>query len=257
MVASLYFAGNGQTYVFTDTVAASTNAPYNVRTKAIAAGWDGAMTLTWTVTIASGQTLGSTGGPAFSTGTIPNASTGSLVVTGHILGFGGTGGTGGDGNGNPATGGGNGGDAVTILNGTCAITGAGDIKSGGGGGGGGLGVFVAGGVDGKGNPLPDNHSGGGGGGGGGGAVVGVGGAAGTPSDVTPATAGANGTSSAGGAGGSGGVGINSTGTNGGAGGAPGVNGSSSSTAGGVCGYAVRKNGNTVTISGPTTAGTVG
>lgn len=86
----------GYGFVFTQTISADTSN-YNLRTAALAAGWDGAAPLFATVTINSGIVVSatSTGGYAFDTGLgYPAGSTLALVCAGYICGMGGAGGAG-------------------------------------------------------------------------------------------------------------------------------------------------------------------
>lgn len=86
----------GYGFVFTQTISADTSN-YNLRTAALAAGWDGAAPLFATVTINSGIVVSatSTGSYAFDTDlSYPAGSTLALVCAGYICGMGGAGGAG-------------------------------------------------------------------------------------------------------------------------------------------------------------------
>lgn len=210
----------------------------NLRTLANSAGYTGAAAGNFQFVVASNITV--VGG--LDTGTWPSGSTLSLVVNGNVYGSGGAGGNGnGTGNGSPGAAGG---DAVVAHAPiTITVNANGSVKAGGGGGGGG----------GYGYACP-------GGGGGGGFPNGVGGSGGAQNQTYHCSmpSGSNGTAAGGGAGGTGG------GPAGGAGGAPaaaGTNGAGSigtGGAGGSAGYAVRKNGNAVSVNGGgVVTGTVG
>jgi hypothetical protein len=129
-------------YVFAQTISTNTTN-YNLKSAAIAAGWNQTDVLQATVTINSGVYVysTSTGAYAFSTGTtFPAGSTLALVNNGTILGMGGGGGIG-AGSYNPAygaisTAGAVGGPAILAQN-AISITNNGVISGGGGGGGGG------------------------------------------------------------------------------------------------------------------------
>lgn len=148
--------GYGKANVFNGTIS-SNQTNLNLRTWALANGWNG--TTAATITVASGVYVYSTGTgtPGLTIdGSWPNGIT--VINNGNILGMGGAGGAGG--NGNP------GGDAIS-LGVSCTITNNGYIAGGGGGGAG-----------------ANNAGGGGGAGGGSGATASVsgsvGGAGGSP-----------------------------------------------------------------------------
>lgn len=82
------FLGTLPMFVFNDTVSASTIYGYNLRNKAIAAGWDGVRTLKATVIINYGVAI--IGG--FDVGTIPSTSDVTIYNYGNIIGYGGAGG---------------------------------------------------------------------------------------------------------------------------------------------------------------------
>jgi hypothetical protein len=143
------FYGKANTYTFNQTISSDTTN-YNLKSAAIAAGWNGTTKLAATVTINSGVFVysNSTGSYAFDTGsTFPSGSTLALVNNGTIIGKGGDGGNGGGGTaytGNetyPAAQsvGGNGGAAgpAFIAQYAINVTNNGAINGGGGGGGGG------------------------------------------------------------------------------------------------------------------------
>jgi hypothetical protein len=210
-------------------------------------------------------------------------TTGDIIYIANavIIGFGGTGGTGytkATGQGIGGTAGGTGSDGlymswpVTLVpagqhygNGS-NIAGAGSFSGGGGGGGGGANGTTAGGGGGGGgggnvgsaggssaggtggNGSYNNYGGNGGSGGFSGSAGGAGGSAGN-------VAGSNGTNEATATRGCGGGGGGGAGANGGSGGNNTAN-SSTGTAGGAAGYAIRKNGYTLTGTG-TYYGTVG
>lgn len=142
---------------------------FNLNSAAIAAGWDGILQLSATVTVNSGVIVGSTNTTlnAFTIAALPSGSTVSLTNNGYIVGAGGAGGAGGI----PGGGSGNvGGNALKISYAT-TIYNYGTIAGGGGGGNGG-----SCGSDALGN---NGGLGGGGGGGGAGYIVGAGGGGGS------------------------------------------------------------------------------
>lgn len=168
------FYGKSLGFTFNATISANTSN-YNLRSAAVAAGWNQTVPLNATVTINSGVFVSSTSTStrAFDTGaTFPSGTALALINNGTILGRGGNGGNGGgvDGNGNsyPPTGGGGGGPAF-IAQYAITLTNNGTIGGGGAGGGGGNGYIQPSG------PQLDY----GGGGGGGGRGVSSGGAGGT------------------------------------------------------------------------------
>jgi hypothetical protein len=221
----------------------------NLRTLANNAGYTGISGVQYQFEVPSGTTImGSAGGgAAITTGTWPNGVTIALIVKGNVYGGGGTGGHGGAVNGISTSGGG-GGDAVAVHAPIVITVNSGGAIIGGGGGGGG-GRYFSG-------STPGGQMSNGGGGGGGGFPNGSGGSGGM-SDSTPiqgdGSPGGMGTISGGGAGGAGG-GSNGGGgylETGGAGGGQGANGAEGvlgGSAGGNAGYAIRKNGNTVTVT---------
>jgi hypothetical protein len=137
-------AGGFAGFVFTATIAANT-ANYNLKTAAIAAGWDQVLPLSATITINAGVYVYSvsTGSYAFDTGaTFPTGTILTLINNGIILGMGGAGAMGGGWLPNAATsppgsGVGGGGPALRAQY-AISITNNGDIAGGGGGGGGGF-----------------------------------------------------------------------------------------------------------------------
>ena len=163
-------------FEFNPTISANTQN-YNIKTAAIAAGWDQVMPLKATVTINSGVYVGSSsaGTFAFDTGvTFPADSTLSVVNNGYILGAGGAAGGGGGTNMySPFSGGsGSGGGTALRAQAPVSITNSGVIGGGGGGGGGGAGGFGSdcgegvGGMAGSGGGGGLGYSGGAGGAGG-------------------------------------------------------------------------------------------
>lgn len=249
---------------FNQTIQITGSGPVNLRTLANTAGYNGAQDATVIFQLASGVTItGAAGGPdggiAIDSGTWPTGSYAinlTLQISGKVYGGGGKGGNGAvPGNG---AGGGIGGDAIYCrLPMSVTVNSGGEVKSGGGGGGGGGGRIN--------NSTEVDRVGGGGGGG---FPNGAGGAKGVPLDGgdSGAANGSAGTTSSGGAGGSGETGGGGAGGAGGGAGANGVAGTAGSGSGtvktqgalGVAGYAVRKNGNTVTFTNNgTVSGTVG
>jgi len=120
-------------FVFNKTISVDTSN-YNLRTDALAAGWDGVMPLAATVTINSGIVVSanSTAQYAFDTGaTFPVGSMLALVNNGHIIGMGGAGG----GYTTSVLPGKDGGTALRAQA-AISVTNSGTIGGGGGGGGG-------------------------------------------------------------------------------------------------------------------------
>ncbi len=242
---------------FVQTIQITGTGPVNLRTLANAAGYSGAQNANVTFQVAANITLmGAAGastsdaGHAIETGVWPSgAFTVSLAlqITGKVYGGGGGGGIGASSL--PGSIGGSGGDAIYVQeNIAVTVNAGGQVKGGGGGGGGGGGKWtIAAEVDRV------------GGGGGGGFPNGAGGPKGDPGldgVSTGANDGAAGTTTGGGAGGSG---ENVGGGAGGAGGAAATTGSNGSPVsgggtlmdpgvGGIAGYAIRKNGKTVTVT---------
>ena len=257
-------------FAFNYVISADT-ANFNVRTAAIAAGWDGIAPLKATVMVNAGVYVysTSTASPAFDTGTpFPSGSTITLINNGYIYGMGGAGATGGrsippspmaetpaaGSSGGPAL---NAQAAITVVN-------IGVIAGGGGGGGGGGGAY-------RDSGGWFNSGGGGGGGGQGynGGALGSGGSAGGAGTIAAAngnagTAGsktANGTAGSGGASGGGEVGgdggngaaLGATGSSGTAGTAGADGAAGSGSAGGSPGNSVTGNSNiTWTVTGTRT-----
>ncbi len=230
---------------FVATINVPSGGPANLRTLANAAGYDGARDANVTFVVASSATVtgdvgAPNGGAGIDSGVWPNASfaiTLALQVAGTVQGGGGAGGAGGSGAGDPGSVGGAGGDAILCrLNMGVTVNTGGVVRSGGGGGHGGNG-------DTSGSSEPILR---GGGGGGGGAPSGPGGAAGFSEGSPQPGAGAAGTASAGGAGGSAGGAATSAGSAGG--GFASAGGGTPNPAGGAAGFAVRKNGNTVSVT---------
>ena len=255
---AMLLAGGG--FAFNYVISADT-ANFNVRTAAIAAGWDGIAPLKATVMVNAGVYVysTSTASPAFDTGTpFPSGSTITLINNGYIYGMGGAGATGGrsippspmaetpaaGSSGGPAL---NAQAAITVVN-------IGVIAGGGGGGGGGGGAY-------RDSGGWFNSGGGGGGGGQGynGGALGSGGSAGGAGTIAAAdgnagTAGsktANGTAGSGGASGGGEVGgdggngaaLGATGSSGTAGTAGADGAAGSGSAGGSPGNSVTGNSN--------------
>jgi hypothetical protein len=235
-------AGASGGFGFAPTINSPVNN-YNIRTAALAAGWDGTNPLIATITVNAVVGSNSTGSYAFDTDlSYPSGSSLSvnLTASGKILGKGGNGGAGNpayEGNGSPGSAGGpafRAQYAVTVTNS--------GIVGGGGGGGGGAGVTTAwlpaSGTPGEKDYFPGAFIcyGGGGGGGGTGSAVGTGatggsgslGGGGTLGSSYPSYPGANGTETTGGAGGAGY-------TAGGAGGGLGAAGSTGSAGAAGCG----------------------
>ena len=155
---------------------------YNVRTAAIAAGWDQILPLVATVTVNPGVVIGSSSNavPAFDTGTLPAGSMCYLTIGAgaYIVGKGGDGGRGGgDYNFGPCTPGAAGGTAIRAQVPVVIING-GTIGGGGGGGGGGQSsyftqiTYLGGGNNGQGQPTEQTFGICGGGGGGGAGYIG-------------------------------------------------------------------------------------
>jgi len=158
-----YFSG---AFIFDFVIASNTTVPFNLKTAAIAAGWDQITPLIATVTVNMGVTQSSNNVaiPAFDTGTtFPASSVLNLINNGAIIGcvgvagtygIGGAGGKGATGvwgplvgsGGSPGGNGGNGGvalraqHALNVINNSSifsGIGGNGGVGGGGGGGGGG------------------------------------------------------------------------------------------------------------------------
>ncbi len=254
--------------LFSATINLSTaTGPIDLRTVANGQGYDGLRNATITFVVGSAVTItGAAGGAGVNpgdgagvvTGTWPSGSYDialTLSVSGKVYGGGGLGG-GGSVSGSPATAGNAGGDAVYAQeNLTVLVNSGGQIKSGGGGGGGGGAWILT--VGGE----PTHWYGGDGGGG-------------FPNG--PSGGGSAGTSSGGGAGGAGESmpfgrtnGAGGAGGNAGASGVAGAQPSGTSfpnldwseaayASGGAPGYAIRKNGKTVSVTNNgTITGTVG
>lgn len=207
------FIGGGG-FRFAHTISAD-EFNYDVRAKALAAGWDGIQLLTATITVASSAVVRTMTVPS----NFPSGSSISLDVQGAIAGVGGVGGQGGIGSSLPAQPGGPGGTALHVRF-PISLKLTGVIAGGGGGGGGGgsgwnNGAPVNGGAGGPGatypasagvgsagstgaGSAPNNDKGGNGGNGGLPGQPGVAGDAatfnsgGTPTVLAPGAAGANG-----------------------------------------------------------------
>lgn len=234
---------------FTATIdLTTTTGTANLRALANTAGYPGG-DATITFRVPNGVTVrglggsASDGGVAIDTGTWPAGYTIALTLTvqsgGIVDGGGGAGGDAGYGTGF------NGGDAILVrvnMTGGITINSGGTVRAGGAGGGAGADVNDT-------PPLQPINVGDpicGGGGGGGGAPNGAGGF-GSPADFSGSN-GSAGTTSGGGAGGPGGSGTYRSGGAGGNGGTFAVNGGAGDGGGGTAGYAVRKNGFTVTVT---------
>jgi hypothetical protein len=129
-------------FSYSATIAASTT-DYNMKSAAIAAGWNQLKQLNMSVTINAGVYVygSSTGVYAFNTGvTFPTGTSLALVNNGVILGHGGNGGTGSAGG--AAGGAGGGGGPGFIAQKAISVTNNSSINGGGGGGGGGGGAYV-------------------------------------------------------------------------------------------------------------------
>lgn len=204
-------------FVYNTTIAAMTTN-YNMRSAAIAAGWNQVVPLQMGVTIAGGVVIGSTstGAYAFDTGaSYPSGSSLALINNGYIVGAGGAGGMGNataaQQGGGPGAGGDGGGPAL-LAQAALTINNTGTIGGGGGGGGGG------------GNGTQGSSGGTAGGGGGGGAGYIAGGGGGSAGDYM--LAGVSGCLTISGPGGSGKTASMSRGGNGGDGGGLGSSGAS-------------------------------
>lgn len=223
----------------------SSSSGANLRSLANAAGYTGMSDATITFNVPSGVTVQGVAGSgrAIDSGTWPSSTYAisiALVIQsgGKVIGGGGHGGNGGDG----ASGqnGAAGGDGVFCrVPMSVTINSGGELIAGGGGGAGGDGAFVN-----TGTPTEPEFEGYGGSGGGGGYPNGLGGAGGYGS-TSNGNPGANGTISGGGNGGAA-VSAGQAGGNGGGAAAAGQN--RTTGFGGVAGYAVRKNGNTVSVT---------
>jgi len=260
--ASARAYGSGGVDLFKFTISSNqTNA--NLRTLAIAAGWDGKAQPVATIGFGVYISSSSTGSPALTiTGSFPNGV--QLINSGYIVGMGGAGGSG---SGQQTTGyPGNAGGLALSVSTAVYINNLGTIGGGGGGGGGG------------GAATEQSYGWGGGGGGGGqsGSVDSSGGAAGGTfgQRSRAAAAGANGTSSGAGTGGIGGAAPNpqASGGVGGAGGAWGSAGSAGASgswtgpggsvgttaggAGGAAGAAITGNSNISWIAFGTRLGSI-
>lgn len=179
-MAVLLMSGSS-TFTFNQTISEDTKN-YNLRSAALAGGWDGIEPLNATVTVNSGIYVGATGTGlyGFDTGTpFPDGSTLALVNNGFIVGAGGGGGA------SPSGAGKAGGPAMRALA-AISITNNGTIGGGGGGGGagpifggGGGQGYSGGGAGGGAGAGTKTAPGAGGSGGGSGGVLGAGGVAGS------------------------------------------------------------------------------
>jgi hypothetical protein len=201
----------GKSNTFYGTIA-SDQTDLNLRTWALANGWNGTANAVITIDSNINVYSTSTSTAALSViGSWPNGV--ALINNGSIVGKGGAGATGTDQNGNRGTAGGGG--TALIVSVPITITNNNNIAGGGGGGGGGGSVFYTG-------------QGYGGGGGGGGAGFGAGGAGGYGNTRTGSAGGAGSISGGGGGGAGGGGNVGGRGGNGGGWGASGANGSAGS-----------------------------
>lgn len=261
------------TFIFSPTI--TTNTPdYNIKSAAIAAGWDQVRPLIATITINSGVAVGSTSTSThgLSTGsTFPSGTELYIINNGYILGRGGNGGSGGY-LGNVGANGGNGagGGPALLAQFPITITNTG-IIGGGGGGGGGQGTWQGFTISGSGKSAIVGVNGGGGGGGGAGYIAGSGGSPGAdyystyPYNYygTSSTAGGSGGLTSGGGGGYNGYGTTYYAGAGGSLGSSGGTGSSLQSAqgyyagvGGPAGAAVNGNSNITWITTGTRYGAI-
>lgn len=241
---------------FTATIAITGSGPVNLRTLADSAGYTGAQAATVHYTLASGVTItgaagAPNGGAGIDTGSWPTGGYSialDIAISGIVYGGGGKGGQGAQGANAPSPG--SGGDAINCqVPISIVVNSGGQVKAGGGGGGGGGGWVSF-------NDV-------GGGGGGGGYPNGPGGAGGLSDAGANGANGSVGTTSGGGAGGAGGSFSSHTGGAGAIGGGVAASGSTGSVAtgsatggwakvspasGAAPGNAIRKNGNTVTVT---------
>lgn len=261
-------AGSSSNLQVISVVRTTNTSNVNLRTIALANGWDGTSPLDFTYTINSGVVVGGSGGnDAITTGStaFPSGSTIRLVNNGSILGYGGAGGSGGSVIGDVATSfpGESGGDGGVGLRAQLplVVTNNGTLAGGGGGGGGGSSGWGSG-----------RGGSGGGGGGGRGGTVSSGGSAGLSSgnsvQNSTGSGGGDGNSSVAGAGGAGGLTSGKTGDggDGGSGGGLGTSGDSGSTgtaavssavgSGGAAGAAVVGNSNITWVATGTRLGAI-
>lgn len=175
--------GLRRNFIFNKIISTNTQN-YNIRTDAMAAGWNGVSPLVATITVNSGVIVGSssTAVAAFDTGVIPTGSEILLTNNGTIVGAGGAGGQAYAFRLTPGQNGAAGGNAVNVRF-AVSITNNGTIAGGGGGGGGG----------GHGNWSDGLTYAGGAGGGGAGNIVGAGSTGITNSSSGTLTNGSNGT----------------------------------------------------------------
>ena len=184
-------------FTFNDVVAANLTGGYNLRSRAVAAGWNQSSRLVATVTVNAGVTITgqvSGGNAGFDTGTVayPAGSTLTLVNNGTIAGIGGAGGVGGSVSGSTIIAPGSGfagGTAMyigSVFPSHIQVYNNGTIGGGGGGGGGGGSASNS--LDGG-----KTYYAGSGGGGGGGRSNGPAGSAGTSAGNTSDGVASNGT----------------------------------------------------------------
>ena len=223
------FYGKANVFNFNVTITSNTT-DYNIKTAAIAGGWNQTTAMNATITINTGIYVyaSTTGTYGMQTGvTFPAGSKLAIINNGFIVGHGGSGGSG------ATTGAGTGGGPAFLASNAVSITNNGTIGGGGGGGGG----------------CSSGFAGATGGGGGGGIVLGPGGGAGGGG------AGGAGTLSAPGAGGTGGAGPGGAGGGyGAAGGAGGTNYTNIGGAGGGGGACTSGNANITWVATGTRSG---
>lgn len=259
---------------FNQIIQVAGSGPVNLRTLANTAGYDGVQNATIVFEVSSSVSVtgaagtatsenGSPGGIAINTGTWPSGPTLDLTLRiksgGKVYGGGGAGGSTPPGSW-PGRNGGAGGDALNCQHGFKVVVDAGgELRAGGGGAGsGGTGITSWGGPGGGGTLF------GRGGGAGGGFPNGAGGAGHNNGSAGTTSGGGNGGAggTASGSGGSATGGMGGKGGNAGAAGANGASGSGSSGSlaggtGAAAGFAIRKNGHTVTLTNNgTVSGTV-
>lgn len=245
---------------FSQTIQITGSGPVNLRTLANNAGYNGAQNATITFVVGSAVSLKGAagtsavgGGRCIETGTWPSANYAialTLQISGKVYGGGGGGGYGAfSSNGSIGT---VGGDALYAQeNLTVVVNAGGELKAGGGGGGGG-GAWTVTWTDGEGMPESTDYSGGQGGGGfpnGQGGSLGTtsGGGAGSAGETAVPTTRVNGAGGAGGgAAAAGSSGVAASGSGGTGGGK--IWFAWAQGGGGQPGYAVRKNGKTVSVT---------
>lgn len=242
---------------FVRTITISGSGPVDLRSLADAQGYDGESPATITYVINAGTVItgASGGGAGVDTGSWPGGVAISLTLNnqGTIRGGGGSGGRGGDGGPSPGSSGDSGGAAINARVNLVVNNSGGLVQGGSGGGGGEAGHAKWVSADQAWEPWD------GGGGGGGGWPNGGGGAGGTG-----LFGGRNGSPGSSGTPASGGTSGDFGGTGGGPAALAGTKGGNFITdfttfggSGGAAGAAIRKNGNSVTVTGGTVTGAVG